>query len=250
MAAAVPAQADIVIARQSGSIIVSGDQGTLQDFPLEDVPWTRTLTSGAGAGSFTGEGAVAVSWTADQIVLATTASISTGAGAPVLTQAFVQMDIEFELTGAADVEVRYDVVDGISVPPPPFVFITTRVVDLTTIEELQTEPGTYHFSLPAGPYRLEIQNMMGNSEGSLGFNDSARTITGTFKVLPVCDIDFNNDGLFPDVQDITDCLYVFAGGVCPTGAGACDSVDFNHDEIFPDTQDIADFLTVFAGGAC
>ncbi|MFO0830390.1 MAG: PQQ-dependent sugar dehydrogenase [Phycisphaerales bacterium] len=65
--------------------------------------------------------------------------------------------------------------------------------------------------------------------------------------LAVVDIDFNNDGLFPDTADITDFLSVFSGGVCPTGA--CDPVDFNQDGIFPDTDDIAQYLAVF-GGAC
>ncbi|HEX2837962.1 MAG TPA: hypothetical protein VHN77_07530 [Phycisphaerales bacterium] len=65
----------------------------------------------------------------------------------------------------------------------------------------------------------------------------------------VCgDIDFNNDGLFPDTQDIADYLDVFAGGACPTPR--CDSIDVNRDTIFPDTADIEAFLRVFGGGSC
>ncbi len=72
---------------------------------------------------------------------------------------------------------------------------------------------------------------------------------------PTCDgIDFNNDGLFPDTQDIADFLTVFAGGVCAgqqPGDVACNSdIDYNNDGLFPDTQDISAFLSVFAGGAC
>lgn len=64
-----------------------------------------------------------------------------------------------------------------------------------------------------------------------------------------CDsIDFNNDGLLPDTQDIADFLLVFGGGACPTGT--CGDVDFNNDGLFPDTTDIQSLLVAFSGGAC
>ncbi len=62
------------------------------------------------------------------------------------------------------------------------------------------------------------------------------------------DIDFNNDGLFPDTQDIDDLLTVFSGGACSTNN--CDPVDFNTDTLFPDTLDIDAFISVFSGGPC
>jgi trimeric autotransporter adhesin len=66
---------------------------------------------------------------------------------------------------------------------------------------------------------------------------------------PTCDtIDFNNDGLFPDTQDITDFLAVFAGAPCPTAT--CNDIDFNNDSLFPDTLDIQTFLSVFSGAPC
>ncbi|MFO0830450.1 MAG: hypothetical protein U0637_01280 [Phycisphaerales bacterium] len=66
---------------------------------------------------------------------------------------------------------------------------------------------------------------------------------------PPCDsIDFNQDLLFPDAQDITDFLLVFAGGTCPTAS--CNDIDFNNDDVFPDTEDIQALLRVFAGGTC
>ncbi len=67
-----------------------------------------------------------------------------------------------------------------------------------------------------------------------------------------CDsIDFNNDTLFPDTQDITDFLTVFAGGPCSTDpVPGCNDIDFNNDTLFPDTQDIQSLLSVFAGGPC
>ncbi len=74
-------------------------------------------------------------------------------------------------------------------------------------------------------------------------------ITINFTPPPACnDIDFNNDSLFPDTQDIADFIEVFGGAACPTGN--CDSIDFNNDGLFPDTDDVAAFLRVFAGGAC
>ncbi len=66
---------------------------------------------------------------------------------------------------------------------------------------------------------------------------------------PLCDsVDFNNDSLFPDTQDIDDFLSVFSGGACSTGN--CNDVDFNNDTLFPDTTDIDALLSVFSGGAC
>jgi hypothetical protein len=61
--------------------------------------------------------------------------------------------------------------------------------------------------------------------------------------------DFNNDGLFPDTQDIDDFLNVFAGGPCSNDPD-CDDIDFNNDGLFPDTQDIDSFLSIFSGGDC
>ncbi len=83
------------------------------------------------------------------------------------------------------------------------------------------------------------------------------TTTSTSAILSVnppptgCDsIDFNGDGLFPDVQDIADFIGVFGGLPCPTGPGQCGDIDFNNDGLFPDTQDIATFISVFGGGPC
>jgi hypothetical protein len=64
------------------------------------------------------------------------------------------------------------------------------------------------------------------------------------------DIDFNNDGLFPDTSDIDEFLAVFSGAPCQNDPPGCDSIDFNRDELFPDTTDIDTYLRVFAGGPC
>ncbi|MFO0830826.1 MAG: hypothetical protein U0637_03175 [Phycisphaerales bacterium] len=245
----VAAHADIVVTRQAASVIASGGEGTVQQFGPEDAPWSFTGTSGQSPGC-RGEAALTTQWDPSAIHLLTSAAITPGSPL-VLTQALTQVDIEFDLTDAGTMEVRYDVVDQISQPPPPYVFTTTRLVDLTTINELHTTPGLYTYTLPAGPFRLEVQNILGNFENDPAFAHSARTISVTLRLLPPCDTDFNNDQLFPDTQDIRDMLSVFAGAPCPTPPPAeCDSIDFNHDGIFPDTQDIQDFLTAFAGGAC
>jgi hypothetical protein len=69
-----------------------------------------------------------------------------------------------------------------------------------------------------------------------------------------CDpLDFNQDALFPDTQDIADFLAVYAGGLCGGQATPppCNTdIDFNNDGLFPDTLDIDSLVSVFAGGPC
>jgi hypothetical protein len=66
---------------------------------------------------------------------------------------------------------------------------------------------------------------------------------------PTCDsIDFNQNSLFPEDQDLIDLLSVLAGGPCSTGT--CNDIDFNNDGLFPDDNDLIAFLTVLAGGDC
>jgi len=65
----------------------------------------------------------------------------------------------------------------------------------------------------------------------------------------ICDsIDFNNDGLFPDNQDLVDFVDVFGGAPCPTGT--CNDIDFNNDGLFPDNIDIEAIFSIFGGGPC
>ncbi|MFY7895984.1 MAG: immunoglobulin domain-containing protein [Phycisphaerales bacterium] len=64
-----------------------------------------------------------------------------------------------------------------------------------------------------------------------------------------CDsIDFNNNFVFPEDQDVVDFLTVFAGGVCSTAV--CNDIDFNNNDIFPEDQDVIDFFNVLAGSTC
>jgi hypothetical protein len=68
-------------------------------------------------------------------------------------------------------------------------------------------------------------------------------------VARVCnDMDFNNDEVFPDNQDLFDFVFVLGGGACPSNN--CDAIDFNNDGVFPDTQDLFDYLRVFSAGPC
>jgi hypothetical protein len=73
--------------------------------------------------------------------------------------------------------------------------------------------------------------------------------------IPNCDfIDFNLDGLTPDVQDLADFLAVFSGGLCAgqqPGDAPCNAdIDFNNDGLAPDNADIEALFTVFGGGNC
>jgi hypothetical protein len=70
---------------------------------------------------------------------------------------------------------------------------------------------------------------------------------------PVCDdIDFNNNGVFPEDQDVVDFFDVLAGGspsTCDPVEG-CNDIDFNNNDVFPEDQDVVDFFNVLAGGDC
>ena len=92
--------------------------------------------------------------------------------------------------------------------------------------------------------RLRITPLDGPPGGHAFFAVSNRVVIG-----PLCDpIDYNNDGLFPDNQDLIDFLSVFSGGPCPTVT--CNDIDFNNDGLFPDNADIEAMFAVFGGGAC
>ncbi|MFN5944762.1 MAG: DUF6923 family protein [Phycisphaerae bacterium] len=60
------------------------------------------------------------------------------------------------------------------------------------------------------------------------------------------DIDFNNNDVFPEDQDVIDFFEVLAGASC----AACNDIDFNNNGVFPEDQDVIDFFNVLAGGNC
>ncbi|MFY7895957.1 MAG: hypothetical protein ACOVP8_06970, partial [Phycisphaerales bacterium] len=75
-----------------------------------------------------------------------------------------------------------------------------------------------------------------------------RAIVWTFAPdAPACDdIDFNNNGVFPEDQDVIDFFNVLSGSAC----GTCSDIDFNNNDVFPEDQDVIDFFAVLAGGNC
>jgi hypothetical protein len=68
----------------------------------------------------------------------------------------------------------------------------------------------------------------------------------TFPAAGCDSIDFNNNGVFPEDQDIVDFFNVLAGGTCAT----CNDIDFNNNQVFPEDVDVVDFFNVLAGGTC
>jgi uncharacterized repeat protein (TIGR01451 family) len=63
------------------------------------------------------------------------------------------------------------------------------------------------------------------------------------------DIDFNNNQVFPEDQDVIDFFNVLAGGDCSLG-NTCSDIDFNNNTVFPEDADVIDFFNVLAGGTC
>jgi hypothetical protein len=68
-------------------------------------------------------------------------------------------------------------------------------------------------------------------------------MTGMYETCLV-DLDFNNDGLFPDDTDLVVLLATLSGASC----AGCDSIDINRDGLFPDDADLVAFLDALAGG--
>jgi hypothetical protein len=105
--------------------------------------------------------------------------------------------------------------------------------------------------LPNGsPARFDVPQPA-NRNGTFRFvvvSPSGRTVSDTFTVRGI-DIDFNNNGVFPEDQDVIDFFSTLAGGVC-VGATfvTCDSIDVNVNGIYPEDADVVAFFTNLAGG--
>ena len=91
-----------------------------------------------------------------------------------------------------------------------------------------------------GVYRAVVSNSCGTA--------TSQTFTVCdASCVPACDsIDFNNNGVFPEDQDVIDFFNVLAGVECST----CNDIDFNNNGVFPEDQDVIDFFNVLAGGTC
>ncbi len=92
-----------------------------------------------------------------------------------------------------------------------------------------------------GYYRLVVTNPCGTSDGGEFFWSTDQACN---------DIDFNNNGVFPEDQDVIDFFTILAGGDCTTTITQCDPIDFNNNGVFPEDQDVVDFFNVLAGGEC
>ncbi len=90
-----------------------------------------------------------------------------------------------------------------------------------------------------------------NNACSQTFSNTVTFATTTCTIS--CDtIDFNNNGVFPEDQDVVDFFDVLAGGnpaSCDAVQG-CNDIDFNNNGVFPEDQDVVDFFNVLAGGLC
>ncbi len=83
--------------------------------------------------------------------------------------------------------------------------------------------------------------------GAGGTWQGALTTCGAGTCSAACDdIDFNNNEVFPEDQDVVDFFDVLAGATC----AACNDIDFNNNGVFPEDQDVIDFFNVLAGGQC
>ena len=101
-----------------------------------------------------------------------------------------------------------------------------------------------------------LSGTIGQPDAGAPMTGGSFTLVGGFwaGVAPAgCDdIDFNNNGVFPEDQDVIDFFNVLAGGspaTCDPVEG-CNDIDFNNNQVFPEDQDVVDFFNVLAGGNC
>jgi hypothetical protein len=138
-----------------------------------------------------------------------------------------------------------NVIDGVNTDPQggPIQFTATGA--RTGTVSIQTTGGTG----TAGSH-WEKRCIVTSAGGCGSVTSNPATLT----VLDSCcdSIDFNNNGVFPEDQDVVDFIDVLAGGqpvTCDPALG-CNDIDFNNNDIFPEDQDVVDFFNVLAGGAC
>ncbi len=91
--------------------------------------------------------------------------------------------------------------------------------------------------------RFRIEYRSGSDNGRL---DNVVLAPAAIDPCGCDDIDFNNNGVFPEDLDVADYLSVLAGAEC----GACNDIDFNNNGVFPEDQDVLDFFNVLAGSEC
>jgi hypothetical protein len=119
----------------------------------------------------------------------------------------------------------------------------SRCIDATNrTETLATEP----LDLGGNPRIIDDPSTADTGLGTAPFADMGAY---EFQPVPCNSIDFNQNALFPEDQDLIDFLSVLAGGACSNDPN-CDDIDFNNDGLFPSDDDLISFLRVLAGGTC
>jgi hypothetical protein len=107
----------------------------------------------------------------------------------------------------------------------------------------------FNGQLQTGTWNLELRDALASADAA---TVRAFSIYTSQLLAPTCQppnascdpIDFNNNGIFPEDQDVTDFFSVLAGSACAT----CNDIDFNNNGVFPEDQDVVDFFDVLAGG--
>jgi hypothetical protein len=102
--------------------------------------------------------------------------------------------------------------------------------------------GDVTVNLPAGLSVLRLRSL---SNGGFFIN----AINVASGVLPCDTIDFNNNNVYPEDQDVIDFFTVLSGGPCSAG-NVCSDIDFNNNNVYPEDQDVIDFFNVLAGAGC
>jgi hypothetical protein len=144
-------------------------------------------------------------------------------------------DVYYAFTPACTSPVQLDVTGALS----GAVVSVHLDCPANTGTEIACGAGTTTFDGQAGI--TVFIRVAGSAEGAFTLNV---TQTGI-----VCDsLDFNNDEVFPDLQDLVDLYSVYGAGPCSTGT--CNDIDFNNDGILPDSQDLVDYISVYGAGGC
>ncbi len=136
--------------------------------------------------------------------------------------------------GSNNIEYRYGAIDAITAPLP-------TVTDAVTIG-VENAAGTVAVS-------VDPATIVGIGNVAVAFDGA---FSGSPCTIGCDDIDFNNNGVFPEDQDVVDFFEVLAGGTpgtCDPVEG-CNDIDFNNNSVFPEDQDVVDFFNVLAGGNC
>jgi hypothetical protein len=123
----------------------------------------------------------------------------------------------------------------------PNATLASRVLPANTLQ-----PGTSYFVTWLFT-QADLSTPTPAQTGTLEFRTTTRLLFTTAAAPVGCDdIDFNNNEVFPEDQDVIDFFNVLAGADCP----ACNDIDFNNNQVFPEDQDVIDFFNVLAGGTC